>query len=63
MTPCPCKGSGVVLVEGPCDAAPLEAPCPCLGGGFRASPAGEFSPASTPAPLNTASSDRSGVER
>jgi hypothetical protein len=29
-TQCACGGSGVILVEGPCDAAPLEAPCPCL---------------------------------
>jgi hypothetical protein len=27
---CTCNGTGVVLVEGPTDAAPLEAPCPCL---------------------------------
>jgi len=27
---CGCGGTGVILVEGPCDAAPLEAPCPCL---------------------------------
>jgi hypothetical protein len=25
-----CLGSGVVLVEGPCDTVPLEAPCRCL---------------------------------
>ena len=29
---CACGGTGVVLVEGPCDTAPLEAPCPCLEG-------------------------------
>ena len=28
---CPrCLGTGVTLIEGPCDAAPLEAPCGCL---------------------------------
>jgi hypothetical protein len=27
---CACRGTGVILVEGPCDAAPLEAPCRCL---------------------------------
>lgn len=25
-----CGGTGLILVEGPCDAAPMEAPCPCL---------------------------------
>jgi hypothetical protein len=25
-----CLDTGVVLVEGPCDAVPLEAPCGCL---------------------------------
>ena len=29
-TTCPCKGTGTILIEGPCDAAPQEAPCPCL---------------------------------
>ena len=28
---CPhCLNTGVELIEGPCDAAPLEAPCRCL---------------------------------
>lgn len=29
-TDCACNGFGIVFVEGPCDAAPLEAPCKCL---------------------------------
>jgi hypothetical protein len=29
---CACRGTGVVLIEGPCDAAPAEAPCICLSG-------------------------------
>lgn len=32
---CRCGGSGVVLVTGPCDAAPLEAPCICMAGTVR----------------------------